>query len=203
MPVGFGFAFGLCSGGDVEERRSPDRKAKTKNPNGLIYLTGVCCEWGRKNAGTLVGSSRKIAPPWEAPRSVLEEQTGASINFQAAFQHQHNHFTRFSLFQRRTDKMADKGTSLLFPSLPPNSHPPEQTPAEIAADKAREQAEQDALPYKWTQTIGDADVTFSVPGNLKSRDLVVDIKKTSISAGIKGQEPIIKAPPPVPPPSAL
>ncbi|KAK1837159.1 HSP20-like chaperone [Podospora conica] len=68
----------------------------------------------------------------------------------------------------------------------------EQTPAEIAAAKAKEQAEQDALPYKWTQTIGDADVTFSVPGNLKSRDLVVDIKKTSISAGIKGQEPVIK-----------
>lgn len=35
-------------------------------------------------------------------------------------------------------------------------------------------------------------MTFSVPGNLKSRDLVVDIKKTSISAGVKGQEPVIK-----------
>lgn len=45
-------------------------------------------------------------------------------------------------------------------------------------------------------------MTFSVPGNLKSRDLVVDIKKTSISAGIKGQEPVIKArrlPPPASP----
>lgn len=45
-------------------------------------------------------------------------------------------------------------------------------------------------------------MTFSVPGKLKSRDLVVDIKKTSISAGIKGQEPIIKArPSPRPSPS--
>lgn len=44
-------------------------------------------------------------------------------------------------------------------------------------------------------------MTFSVPGNLKSRDLVVDIKKTSISAGIKGQEPVIKARPFPPPPS--
>jgi hypothetical protein len=35
-----------------------------------------------------------------------------------------------------------------------------------------------------------------VPGNLKGRDLVVDIKKDSITAGIKGQEPILKVRPP-------
>ncbi|KAH6650099.1 HSP20-like chaperone [Chaetomium tenue] len=68
----------------------------------------------------------------------------------------------------------------------------EPTPAEQAAARAKEQAEQDALPYKWTQTIGDLDITFTVPGNFKGRDLVVDIKKESISAGIKGQEHIIK-----------
>ncbi|KAK3301027.1 HSP20-like chaperone [Chaetomium fimeti] len=68
----------------------------------------------------------------------------------------------------------------------------EPTPAEQAAARAKEQAEQDALPYKWTQTIGDVDITITVPGNLKGRDLVVDIKKESISAGIKGQEPIIQ-----------
>ncbi|KAJ4295941.1 hypothetical protein N0V88_004643 [Collariella sp. IMI 366227] len=68
----------------------------------------------------------------------------------------------------------------------------ELTPAEEAAARAKEKAEQDALPYKWTQTIGDLDITFSVPGNLKGRDLVVDIKKDSISAGVKGQDPIIK-----------
>jgi len=38
-------------------------------------------------------------------------------------------------------------------------------------------------------------VSITVPGNLKGRDLVVDIKKLSISAGIKGQEPIIKVRP--------
>ncbi|KAK3383717.1 HSP20-like chaperone [Lasiosphaeria ovina] len=70
--------------------------------------------------------------------------------------------------------------------------PPEPNPAEEAAARAKEKAEQDALPYKWTQTIGDLDITLSVPGNLKGRDLAVDIKKQSISAGIKGQEPIIK-----------
>ncbi|KAG7292482.1 hypothetical protein NEMBOFW57_002517 [Staphylotrichum longicolle] len=68
----------------------------------------------------------------------------------------------------------------------------ELSPAEEAAARAKEQAEQDVLPYKWTQTIGDVDITISVPGNLKGRDLVVDIKKESISAGIKGQEPILK-----------
>jgi hypothetical protein len=72
---------------------------------------------------------------------------------------------------------------------PPASEP---TPAEEAALRAKEKAEQDALPYKWTQTIGELDVTFSVSGNFKGRDLAVDIKKTSITAGIKGQEPIIK-----------
>lgn len=73
-------------------------------------------------------------------------------------------------------------------NIPRNSEP---TPAEEAATRAKEQAEQDALPYKWTQTIGDLDLTFSVPGNLKGRDLNIDIKKQKLVAGIKGQEPII------------
>lgn len=68
----------------------------------------------------------------------------------------------------------------------------EPTPAEEAALRAKEKAEQDALPYKWNQTIGDLDILLTVPGNLKGRDLAIDIKRTSISAGVKGQEPIIK-----------
>lgn len=68
---------------------------------------------------------------------------------------------------------------------------PEPTPAEEAAARAKEQAEQDALPYKWTQTIGELDLTFVVPGNLKGRDLKVDISKSKLVAGIKGQEPVI------------
>lgn len=60
-----------------------------------------------------------------------------------------------------------------------------------AAARAREEEEQAALPYKWTQTIRDLSLNFTVPGNFKGRDLVVDIKKTKLSAGIKGQEPII------------
>ncbi|KAL2022739.1 hypothetical protein VTK56DRAFT_4555 [Thermocarpiscus australiensis] len=68
----------------------------------------------------------------------------------------------------------------------------EPTPAEEAAARAKEKAEQDALPYKWTQTIGDLDISISVPGNIKGRDVVVDIKKQSIAAGLKGQDPILK-----------
>ncbi|KAJ9149730.1 CS domain-containing protein [Coniochaeta hoffmannii] len=67
----------------------------------------------------------------------------------------------------------------------------ELSPAEEAARAAKEKAEQDALPYKWTQTIGDLDLTFSVPGNYKSRDLKIDLQKTKIVAGVKGQEPVI------------
>src|SRR5215469_2937214 len=63
----------------------------------------------------------------------------------------------------------------------------EPTPAEEAAARAKEAEEQAALPYKWTQTIGDLDVTVEVPGNLKGKDLVVDIKKKKLVLGVKGQ----------------
>ncbi|KAJ4160887.1 hypothetical protein NW765_005732 [Fusarium oxysporum] len=39
----------------------------------------------------------------------------------------------------------------------------EPTPAETAAANAKEAEEQAALPYKWTQTISELDVTFNVP----------------------------------------
>ena len=71
---------------------------------------------------------------------------------------------------------------------PPSSEP---TPEQEAAARAKEAAEQAALPYKWTQTIADLDISFTVPGNLKGRDLVVDIQKTRLKAGVKGQDPII------------
>lgn len=48
-----------------------------------------------------------------------------------------------------------------------------------------------ALPYKWTQTLNDVDITVPVPVGSKSRDLVVEIKKGSIKVGLKGREPIL------------
>ncbi|KAI1171792.1 nuclear movement protein [Nemania sp. FL0916] len=66
------------------------------------------------------------------------------------------------------------------------------TPEEVAAASAKEAAEQAALPYKWTQTISELDIAVpSIPGNMRARDLVVDIGKLKLKAGIKGQPPII------------
>ena len=58
--------------------------------------------------------------------------------------------------------------------------------------KAKEQEEQSRLPYKWTQTIADLEVTIEVPGNFKGKDLDVKIAKNSVKAGIKGQDAIIE-----------
>lgn len=58
--------------------------------------------------------------------------------------------------------------------------------------KAKEQEEQSKLPYKWTQTIADLEVTFEVPGNYKGKDLDVKLAKNSLKAGVKGQEAIIE-----------
>jgi hypothetical protein len=70
------------------------------------------------------------------------------------------------------------------------------TPSErkrLDADaKAKEQEEQSKLPYKWTQTIADLEVTIKVPGNFKGKDLDVAIKKNGVKAGIKGKEAIIE-----------
>ena len=60
-----------------------------------------------------------------------------------------------------------------------------------AEDRKREEEEQSKLPYKWTQTLTEAEVTVPIAGNLKSRDLIVELKKTHLKVAVKGQEPII------------
>lgn len=81
---------------------------------------------------------------------------------------------------------------------------PSPTPSERARkdaeDRKREEEEQAKLPYRWTQTLEEADVNVPIPGNLKARDLIVELKKTHIKVAIKGQEPIIDVRS-VPPPS--
>lgn len=74
---------------------------------------------------------------------------------------------------------------------PPSPTPSERTRLDAEARK-KEDEEQARLPYKWTQTIGEVDVAIPIPGNLKARDLIVDIKKTKITAQVKGQEPLIE-----------
>lgn len=74
----------------------------------------------------------------------------------------------------------------------PASPTPEERAAQDKQAKAREEEEQSKLPYKWTQTIADLDVTAAVPASFKGKDFDVKITKTSLKAGIKGQEPIIE-----------
>lgn len=69
---------------------------------------------------------------------------------------------------------------------------PEEQEKKDVEQRAREAEEQAALPYKWTQTIGELDVTIAVPGNLKGRDLDVVLTKTKIKVAIKGQTPILE-----------
>ena len=68
---------------------------------------------------------------------------------------------------------------------------PEEQKKLDAEAKAREDAEQAALPYKWEQTIKDVDVTIPVDAKYKGRDLDVKLTKTHIRVAIKGQDPII------------
>ncbi|KAH9826878.1 Nuclear movement protein nudC [Teratosphaeria destructans] len=74
----------------------------------------------------------------------------------------------------------------------PSSPTPEERKKLDAEAKAKEDAEQAALPYNWTQTIGELDLTAPIPANMKGKDLDVKITKTTIKAGIKGQDPIIE-----------
>ncbi|KAJ9643902.1 hypothetical protein H2201_006535 [Coniosporium apollinis] len=68
--------------------------------------------------------------------------------------------------------------------------PSEREKADVEL-KAKEAEEQGKLPYKWTQTIQDVDITVPVPGNLKGRDLDVKFTKTKLKVQVKGQEAII------------
>lgn len=57
--------------------------------------------------------------------------------------------------------------------------------------REKEAAEQATLPYKWTQTIGDVDISVPVPGYLRGRDIEVVMTKTRLKVGVKGQDAII------------
>jgi HSP20 family molecular chaperone IbpA len=68
---------------------------------------------------------------------------------------------------------------------------PEDRETADAELKAKEAAEQATLPYKWTQTIKDLDVTIQIDGKYKGRDLDVKFTKSTLKVAIKGQDPII------------
>lgn len=74
----------------------------------------------------------------------------------------------------------------------PSSPTPEEREKLDKEAKQKEQEEQSKLPYKWTQQIGDVDITAQVPGNMKGKDMDVKMTKTSIKAGLNGQEPLVE-----------
>ncbi|EFE37864.1 hypothetical protein TRV_07455 [Trichophyton verrucosum HKI 0517] len=57
--------------------------------------------------------------------------------------------------------------------------------------KEKEAKEQATLPYKWTQTISEAEVTIPVPAEIRGKDLEVVLTKTKIRVALKGKEPLI------------
>lgn len=73
---------------------------------------------------------------------------------------------------------------------PPSPTPSEQKKLDAEA-RAREEAEQATLPYKWTQTLSEAEVIIPIPSNLKSKDLIIDIRRNHLKVQVKGQTPII------------
>lgn len=68
---------------------------------------------------------------------------------------------------------------------------PEEQKKLDAELKAKEAAEQAALPYQWTQTIKDVDVTIPIDAKYKGRDLDVKLSRGALKVAIKGQDPII------------
>ena len=73
----------------------------------------------------------------------------------------------------------------------PASPTPSERNRKDAEDRKREEEEQSKLPYKWTQTLTEAEILVPVDAKYKGRDLVVEITKTHLKVQIKGQQPII------------
>ncbi|KAI4252216.1 MAG: hypothetical protein LQ352_004408 [Teloschistes flavicans] len=73
----------------------------------------------------------------------------------------------------------------------PGSPTPSERERKDAEARAREKEEQAKLPYKWTQTIKDLDVTVPVAGNLRGKDIEVVMTKTKLKVAVKGQEAVI------------
>lgn len=68
---------------------------------------------------------------------------------------------------------------------------PEERKQHDEAESERERQEQSQLPFTWKQTLQDVTLNIPVPPGTKARDLTVDIKKTKLKVGLKGQEPIL------------
>ncbi|KAI8868084.1 nuclear movement protein nudC [Ramicandelaber brevisporus] len=63
-----------------------------------------------------------------------------------------------------------------------NDMTPDERKLHDAQILAREKLEQSTLPYRWTQTISDVDITIPVPKGTRARDLNVILKRQHLHA---------------------
>jgi CS domain len=73
----------------------------------------------------------------------------------------------------------------------PSSPTPSERERLDSEARKREQEEQAKLPYKWSQTISDLDITIPIASNYRGKDLDVRLAKHSLHVAIKGQDPLI------------
>ncbi|CBQ72999.1 probable nudC protein [Sporisorium reilianum SRZ2] len=69
---------------------------------------------------------------------------------------------------------------------------PEQQKQHDQAERAREAAEQAALPYTWKQQLDIVEISVPVPQGTKARDLTVELKKRKIKVALKGKDAILE-----------
>lgn len=60
-----------------------------------------------------------------------------------------------------------------------------------AAQIKREEAEQAALPYNWTQKLDTVSINVPVPEGTRAKQLNISIKRNHITVGFKGAKPIV------------
>ncbi|TKY85737.1 hypothetical protein EX895_005277 [Sporisorium graminicola] len=69
---------------------------------------------------------------------------------------------------------------------------PEQQQQHDQSERAREAAEQAALPYTWKQQLDIVEISVPVPQGTKSRDLTIELKKRKIKVALKGKDAILE-----------
>lgn len=65
---------------------------------------------------------------------------------------------------------------------------PEEQRVHDGEQHAREQAEQAALPYRWTQTLEHVEVSVPVPEGTRAKQVQVDLKRTRLRVAVQGNE---------------
>ncbi|GAA5979907.1 hypothetical protein JCM11641_007582 [Rhodosporidiobolus odoratus] len=76
-------------------------------------------------------------------------------------------------------------------TAPPELSEEEQKKLDLT-NAEREKREQEALPYRWRQTLTDVTVSVPVPPGTKGKQLDVVLKKLSIKVGLKGEPPVLE-----------